>query len=152
MISKINAIEKKTKFYLNRLLLIELPKLVVVGNYFIQIFSVQLYVRYQMIASDSPQNSLFPFSCRMITSQNPPSDCLTLSRPLTTSQMPHMSASTITGPLIIRYYGVVLAKYQPEKTTRNVNYYHHQIVHTCKLMQGKVTSLSSLCQENYKIS
>ena len=77
-----------------------------------------------MIASDSPQNSLFPFSCRMFTSQNPPSDCLRLSRPLTTTQMPHMSASKIA-PLITNvmthYYGVVMAKYQPQKTTHNIN-------------------------------
>jgi len=95
---------------------IELPKLVVVGNYFIQIFSVQQYVRYQTIASDSPQNSSFPFSCRMVASQNPPTHCLRLSWPLTTSQMPHMLASKIIVPLIIYYdpllltsIGIVLA-------------------------------------------
>ena len=100
MIIKINAMEKK--FTWIGLLLIELPKLEVVGNYFIQIFSVQQYVCYQMIESDLPQNTMFPFSYGMVASQNPPPDCLRLSRPLTTTQMPRMSASKIV-PLIICY-------------------------------------------------
>lgn len=63
MIIKINAMQKKQNFIWIGLLLIELPKLEVVGNYFIQIFSVQQYVRcYQMIESDLPQNTTFPFS------------------------------------------------------------------------------------------
>ena len=93
--------------------------------FYSNLFSATICQQYQMIASDSPQNNSFPFSCRMVASQNPPSDCLRLSQPLTTTQMPHMSASKIIVPLIINvmihYYGVVMAKYQPEKTTRNIN-------------------------------
>ena len=84
------------------LLLIELPKLVVVGIILFKSFQCNIYVWYQMIASDSPHNSVFPFSYTMVTSQNPPSDYLRLSWPLTTIQMPHMSASKIV-PLIIYY-------------------------------------------------
>ena len=130
----------------------------VVGNYFIKIFSVQQYVRYQIIESDSPQNSSFPFSSRMVASQNPPRHCLRLSRPLTTTQMPYKSASKIV-PLIICYdpllwssIGIILVEKTTHNINSNVNYYHHQIVLTCKLRQGKVTPRCSLCQEKYKIS
>ena len=40
---------------------IELRKLEVVGNHFIEFFTVRRYVRYQMIANDSPQNRSFSF-------------------------------------------------------------------------------------------
>ena len=30
-------------------------------NYFIEIFAVRQYIRYQMIVNDSPQNRSFPF-------------------------------------------------------------------------------------------
>ena len=70
------AVKKRSKQYFIWivLLLIELPKCEVVGNYLIEIFSGQQYIRYQMIASHSSHDCLIPFSNRTIASQNPASD------------------------------------------------------------------------------
>lgn len=38
-------------------------------NYFIEIFAVRQYIRYQMIVSDSPQYRSFPFLYGTIASQ-----------------------------------------------------------------------------------
>ena len=89
---KLGLREKQQEETLNRrsrqyfiwigLLFIELPKLEVIGNYFIQIFSVREYVHYQMIASDSPQIRSFSFSYGRIAIQNPAGDRLRLRGPV----------------------------------------------------------------------
>ena len=62
------------------ILIIELRKGEVVGNQFTKFFSGRRYVRYQMIANDSPQSRSFSFSYGTIASQNAAGDRLGLSR------------------------------------------------------------------------
>ena len=70
-----------TRYFIGiALLIIELRKHEVVRNHFIEFFSVRRYVRYQMIANDSPQNCSFSFSYGTIVSQNPANDHLGLNR------------------------------------------------------------------------
>ena len=64
---------EKTIFYLNRFTSHRADKTCGSWKLFYSNLSVQQYVLYQMIASDSPQNSSFPFSYTMVTGQNPPS-------------------------------------------------------------------------------
>ena len=67
-----------------------------------------------MIASDSPQNSSFPFSCRMVASQNPPRHESDPQTQLALNNIPDATHASIKiVPLIIKfvmthYYGEVL--------------------------------------------